>query len=113
GPTFRRFLTHGTTMGRESSKTCPHAVTVSSRKFLRSKLQPKAGLRARERRFETFIDPRLPELALSGMCGTLLAYRCGGSSGMAVHLHEAHGRRHRIPVSIAARADDHLGRPAS
>src|SRR5574337_1649826 len=63
--------------GCSAPDTCPpHA-----------RFSPKAGLRARERRFVTSIDPRLPELALSGIRESLLAYRCGGSSGMAVHSH--------------------------
>src|SRR5690348_10425435 len=57
-------------------------------------------------------DPRLPELAFSGKVrNVLLAYRCGGSSGMAIHSHDAEwvsvtGFPFQSPLALS----DHLGR---
>jgi DNA-damage-inducible protein D len=44
GPYFRRFLAHGTTMGRRTVDCCPHAATFSPRKFLPPTLPGRTDL---------------------------------------------------------------------
>ena len=85
----------------EPSKICPHAVTVSARKFLRPKLQPQAGLRARERRFDDLPDPRLPGLASSGRVRIVCSPTVAGAAPEWPSI--CMDARHRIPVSTIDR----------
>lgn len=72
------------------------------------RVTPRAGLRACERRPVAFRSAPSHANAQWPVAERVLAYRCGGSSGIA-GTRIARGPAHRIPVSTAGRAGGHLG----